>query len=90
MEKTNFLHQKRGGHSAIRNEQISHLYLFDNKVWIAGESGLEMLDTQTNEFTFFFTTQSLGFTYVYVHSYEEIWVGTRTGLVKFNSITNHI
>jgi diguanylate cyclase (GGDEF)-like protein len=85
---TNFLHEKRGGDSEIRNEQISHLQLFDNKVWIAGESGLEMLDVLTKKFTFLFSTDSLGFTYVYVHSYDEIWVGTRTGLVKFNSITN--
>ena len=84
---TNYLHEKRGGKSAIRNAQISHLTLYDNKVWIVGDAGFEMLDPATGEFTFYFSTDRLGFTYVYPHSYEEIWIGTRTGLIKYNAVT---
>lgn len=86
-EFTNYIHKRRGGDSNITNEQISHFQLYNNKVWIAGDKGLEVLDLATKEFTFLFSTDSLNFTYVLVESIEEIWVGTREGLIKYNHIT---
>ncbi|MDT0593963.1 EAL domain-containing protein [Glaciecola petra] len=81
---TNFIHKRRGGNSDITNEQISDMQLFDNKLWLAGDRGLEVLDLKTGEFTFLLATKSLSFSFVLVESLDEIWIGTREGLVKYN------
>ncbi|MFT6269439.1 MAG: diguanylate cyclase (GGDEF)-like protein [Alphaproteobacteria bacterium] len=84
---TNFPHDARGTTTTIYNSEISHLQLFDNKVWITGESGLEVLDISTQEFTYLLPAKQYEFNFVEVLSYEEIWVGTANGFFKFNSIT---
>lgn len=84
---TNFLHKSRGGNSDIRNKEISHLQLYNNQVWITGDAGLEVLDINTQTFTTLLSAEKHGFTYVWVESPEEVWVGSFFGLIKLNSIT---
>ena len=85
---TNYLHKKRGGNSNIKSVEISHLQLFDNKLFIAGESYLEYLDLNDQTFHVVLDTQGAVLTFLSVESLEEIWVGTtKKGLIRYNSIT---
>jgi diguanylate cyclase (GGDEF)-like protein len=84
---TNFPYDGQGGINNVSNAEISHLQLFDNKVWISGDSGLEVLDIKTQEITYLLPAKQYAFNFVEVYSYEEIWIGTANGFFKFNSIT---
>jgi diguanylate cyclase (GGDEF)-like protein len=82
---TSYLYDINSGQNGLQNSQISHLQLFDNKVWITGESGLEVHDIKTQEFTFLLPAKQYEFNFVEVKSYEEIWIATANGFFKFNS-----
>lgn len=84
---TNYLHTRDNGINGLRNSQISHLQLFDNKVWITGEAGLEVLDINTQKFTLELPVKQFKLTYVAVESCEEVWIASFNGFFKFNSIT---
>jgi diguanylate cyclase (GGDEF)-like protein len=87
---TSYLHVKAGGNSTIKNKQISHIQIHDGFVWMSGEVGLEKLNVDTGEITLALETETDGFTFVLVESEEEIWLGSRDGLVLFNSVTNQV
>jgi diguanylate cyclase (GGDEF)-like protein len=85
---TNFLPADKDDELWIKNSDISHLQLFDEKLWITGSKGLEVLDISTKEFRLLLPASNSGFTFVWVVNYEEIWIGTHRGLIRFNSILN--
>ncbi|WP_395343700.1 EAL domain-containing protein [Ningiella sp. W23] len=85
---TNYIHKARGGKSQITNSEITHMQLFDNKIFIAGQNALEYLDLKTMEFSRLLDFENNRMFFVLVESYEEIWIGTVNGLVKYNSLTN--
>ncbi len=84
---TNFLYGTEKGNLAIQNTEISHLQLFNEQLWITGKEGLEVLDIKTKTFKLILGTDDYGFTFVSVESLEEIWVGTFSGLIRFNAIS---
>ena len=84
---TNYIHQNAGGDANIRNVEIYHLQVFKDKLYVAGQNGLETLDPKTGEFTTIFDDTYGGLTYVLVESEERIWLGSFRGLIAFNPIT---
>jgi diguanylate cyclase (GGDEF)-like protein len=84
---TNFIAGDKKNHSDIYNTEISHLQLYSKQLWITGEAGLELLDIKTKTFKLLLAVEQHGFTYVWVESLEEIWIGTFGGLIRFNSVT---
>lgn len=84
---TRFIHGENKGDLDITNTQISHLQLYKDKLWITGENGLEVLDIKTKRFKTLLPDEQFGFTFVWVESLEEIWIGTFSGLIRFNSIS---
>ena len=71
----------------LQSSDITDMFLFDDKLFITGEGGIEVFDTETKEFEFLFTDSSPGFKDVHVHSLQQVLVGTRNGLVSFNYLT---
>lgn len=84
---TNFLHKSRGGSSDIQSKEISHIQLYQNQVWLTGEGGLEVLDIETHKLRTVLASDKHQFTYVWVESLEEVWIGTALGLIRLNTIT---
>ena len=84
---TNYVHKSRGGSANILNREISHLQLYENQLWISGEAGLEVLDLETYEFTTLMESEKHGYSFVWVETPEEVWIGTYLGLIKLNSIS---
>ncbi|WP_426358122.1 EAL domain-containing protein [Pseudocolwellia sp. HL-MZ19] len=84
---TNFIYGEDKGEHTIQNTEISHLQLFNEQLWITGKEGLEVLDIKTQTFKILLDTDDFGFTFVWVKSLEEIWIGTFNGLIRFNAIT---
>jgi len=84
---TNFIHGTESGNRAIQNTEISHLQLYKKQLWITGKAGLEVLDIKSKTFKLLLGTEDFGFTYVWVESLEEVWIGTFSGLIRFNAIS---
>ena len=85
---TNFIHKVRGGKANINNTEITHLQLFENKLFIAGQSSLEYLDLSTMRFHSLFRLETDRLYYVLVESMEQIWIATTNGLIKYNAISD--
>jgi diguanylate cyclase (GGDEF)-like protein len=84
----NYIHKNAGGYADIKNVEIYHLQVFKDKLYVAGQNGLETLDPNTGEFTTIFDDTYGGLTYVLVESEERIWLGSFRGLIAFNPITD--
>lgn len=74
--------------ASIRSTDVAHLELYDDMLWIAGESGLEMLDTQTEQFSYLFDGVDSGFSHVWINALDEIYISTRRGLIQYNHNTS--
>jgi diguanylate cyclase (GGDEF)-like protein len=83
----NFLHKSRGGSSNIRSKEISHIQLYQNQVWLTGDGGLEVIDIETGKLRTVLAADKHQFTYVWVESLEEVWIGTALGLIRLNTVT---
>ncbi len=83
---TNFIHTVRGGDSEIVNSEITHLQLYENKLFIAGQHALEYLDLESMEFHTMLAFDNNRMYFVLVESMEEIWLGTVNGLIRYNAI----
>ena len=81
---TNFIHKNADGDSNIKNVEIYHLQVFEDKLYVAGQNGLEVLNPQTGKFTQLFDDRYGGLTYVLVESEERIWLGSFSGVIDFN------
>ncbi|MDT0596403.1 EAL domain-containing protein [Glaciecola petra] len=86
-EFTTYLATPNTDKIGLQSSDISHLTIYENKLFITGEGGLELFDLESGEFEFIFNDASPGFRYVFVESLEKIYVGTRNGLVKLNYMT---
>lgn len=84
---TNYVHTNANGDSPILNFLITHMQLFDNKLFMSGNNGLDVLDIETGEFRVLFDSNDNDFTYVHVESWEEIWLGSKKGVFKINGLT---
>ncbi|MEM0910302.1 MAG: EAL domain-containing protein [Pseudomonadota bacterium] len=83
----NYRHKSKGGLHALTNTRITHLQLYDDKLFIAGHSGLEYLDLETDTFVPLLTNDVGALNYVLVESLEKIWIGSVIGLIEYNAIT---
>lgn len=83
-----YLKKGRGGNSDITNNVIYHLQYFEDKLFIAGESGLEYFDVTTQTFTLFESLRDYSLNFVLVKSFEEIWLGSEQGLIRYNMLTD--
>ncbi len=84
---TNFIYNEEENQFSTSNTEISHLQLYNEKLWITGKAGLEVLDIKTKTFKILLPSNGYAFTFFCIESLEEIWVSTYEGLIRFNSIT---
>ncbi|MFC4701290.1 EAL domain-containing protein [Glaciecola siphonariae] len=69
------------------NGEITHIQLYDNKLFMSGQTGLEYFDIPTETFVPLLSSQIEAAYFVLVESLEEIWVGTINGLYRYNSLS---
>lgn len=81
-----YLQKGRGGNADIANHVIYHLQYFDEKLFIAGEAGLEYFDVSTQTFIHFESLREYSLNYVLVESLEEIWLGSDEGLIRYDML----
>ncbi|WP_158525412.1 EAL domain-containing protein [Glaciecola sp. KUL10] len=83
----NYIHKDAGGNSNINNIEIYDLQIINDKLYVVGQHGLEVLDINSGEFTTLFDEKYGGLTYVHVESEKSIWLGSFRGVINLNSIT---
>ena len=77
---TNYLGESKGSASGLQNIEIMGMQLFANKLYVAGEAGLEVMDLDENTFSYVVEPKYKVFNYVLVESDDEIWIATQEGL----------
>jgi diguanylate cyclase (GGDEF)-like protein len=82
----NFYHDSSDP-TSLRSTDVAHLELYNDMLWIAGESGLEVLDIKTEQFSYLFDGVDSGFSHVWLNSLDEIYIATRRGLIQYNHNT---
>jgi diguanylate cyclase (GGDEF)-like protein len=70
-----------------QSANINHLTYFDNKLWLIGERGFEVFDPKTQQFEFLFNDGINGSGHIFIRNEDEMYIGSRNGLVKFNYLT---
>ena len=82
---TNYLHKLGpNGKSEIGNNYISHLELFENRLFMAGDHSLEYLDLTTGEFFKVFRDERNQINHMLIESMSSIWAATNDGLFHVN------
>lgn len=86
-EFTQFFNTSDDSSLVSYSHEINNISLYDDKLFVAGEEGLEYLDIKTGKFTNIYQSEGNSGIYVLVESLEEIWLGTNNGLVLVNALT---
>lgn len=71
----------------VVNGGIEQIEVFENEVWVVGVSGLEKLDLKSGFATTVLKGPSYALTSIYFNSPDEVYLGSRSGLIRYNLLT---
>jgi diguanylate cyclase (GGDEF)-like protein len=83
---SNYFGVSKGSDSGLKNVEIMGMQLFQNKLYVAGEAGLEVMDLGKRKFSSVVEPRGTVFNYVLVASDDEIWIATQDGLYLTNPV----
>lgn len=67
------------------NKEVVGIAFHDNKAWIVGNAGLEYFDYSSKKFQLALTGLEYSLSSIYIDSLEKMYLGSRDGLIRFNS-----